>query len=257
MKTVLMAEIIKNRQFSDGIYEMVISAPEIAKEAKAGQFLNLYTDRGELLLPRPLSICEIGKTSGNIRILYQTVGAGTDCFSHMQSGEHIKVMGPLGNGFDLSENICGVHVVIGGGIGAPPLLELVKGLQGKVIVYLGFRSKSILVKEFEALGAEVHVTTDDGREGYHGNVMQLIEILQPHTDAIYGCGPKIMLNAVAEWAAKRKIDAQLSMEERMACGIGACVGCAVKIKKNDGDWEYKKVCKDGPVFFGSEVVWNE
>lgn len=258
MKTIENAEILKNKLFAPNIWEMVIKTPKIVQEAKAGQFVNLYTGRGEYLLPRPISICEIQKEEGTLRLLYQIVGKGTEIFSQKKVGETIQVMGPLGNGFDLKQETCGAHVVIGGGIGAPPLLELVKGLQGKVYIFLGARSHPVLIEEFERLGAEVHVATEDGSFGFQGNVLELIHVVEPHADEIYACGPKVMLKNVAVWAAERGIVAQVSMEERMACGIGACVGCAVKIQKKDqSDWEHLKVCKDGPVFLSNEVIWDE
>lgn len=258
MKTVLMAKVLKNTFMTEEICEMIILAPEIAEESKAGQFVDLYTGKGEFLLPRPVSICEIDKKEGTLKLLYQVVGKGTKIFSELQENDMIKVVGPLGNGFTIIPNTCGAHVVIGGGIGAPPLIQLVKELQGKVYVFLGFRNNPILVKEFEALGAEVRVATDDGSVGFHGNVIDLIRKINPHTDKIYACGPPIMLKYAALWAAEKNIAAQVSMEERMACGIGACVGCAVKIKRQgEIDWSNLKVCKDGPVFLSNEVVWNE
>ncbi len=257
MKTIIMAKILKNTKFSEGIYEMELSAPEIAKEAKPGQFVNLYTGKGEMLLPRPISICEIDKKEGTLRLLYQVIGKGTKCFSALTEGHSIKIMGPLGNGFTITQDCC-KNVVIGGGIGIPPLLELVKNLEGKVQVFLGAKTNPILVEEFQKLGANVYVATDDGSYGFHGNALELVRRISPTPDMIYACGPKVMLKAVADWAKENKLDAQVSMEERMACGIGACVGCAIKIKKQGTkDWENLKVCKDGPVFWSSEVMWDE
>lgn len=257
MKTMLMAEVIKNQSVSEGIFEIIISAPEIAEKAVAGQFIDLYTGMSELLLPRPISICEIDKKQGTLRLIYQVVGRGTEIFSKLNVHDTVKVIGPLGNGFSVDKNIKN-NVVIGGGIGAPPLLQLVKELNGNVNVFLGSRSKSILANEFKSLGANVYIATDDGSEGFHGNVLELIKSINPKAEAIYACGPKIMLKFTAEWANDIDVVAQVSMEERMACGIGACVGCAVKINKNNGKGiENLKVCKDGPVFLSNEVVWNE
>ncbi len=257
MKTVCMAEILKNECYIDNIYDMVLLAPEIAKEAKCGQFVNVYTGQADTLLPRPISICEIDKSEGSLRLVYQVVGKGTKTFSVLKAGDKVKILGPLGNGFavDQSKND---NVVVGGGIGAPPLLELVKELGGRACVFLGSRSNPILVKEFEALGAEVHVATDDGSQGFHGNVVELMNKIGPKAEAVYACGPKIMLKYAAAWARERGVNPQVSMEERMACGIGACVGCAVKIKKaGESTYSNLKVCKDGPVFLGEEVVWDE
>ncbi len=257
MKSIHIAEIIKNQDISENIYDMTILVPEIAKEAKAGQFINVYTGKGEYILPRPISICGIDEEKGTIRMVFQVVGKGTELFSALKAGDTVKVLGPLGNGYDISEKYEN-NVLIGGGIGVPPLLELAKRLEGKKYVFIGARTNPILVDEFKALGAEVYVATDDGSEGFKGNAVQLVREINPAVDAIYSCGPKIMLKAVADWAEEKGIKAQVSMEERMACGIGACVGCAVKIKKEgESDWSNLKVCKDGPVFLSNEVVWNE
>lgn len=257
MKSIAIAEILYNNKLSDGIFEMIITAESIAKEATAGQFVNVYTGLGENILPRPISISEIDKENCTLTLIYQVVGKGTKCFSECVAGQEIKVLGPLGNGFTVPTEE-GNHVVVGGGIGAPPLIELVKCLKGKVTVFLGARSTPILVEKFEALGATVHVATDDGSVGFKGNVVQLMDKIQPKADFIYSCGPKIMLKYLSQWAKDKGLKAQVSMEERMACGIGACVGCAVKIKKEgENDWQNLKVCKDGPVFMSNEVVWDE
>ena len=136
----------------------------------------------------------------------------------------------------------------------PPLIETCKQLKGKKIVVLGFRSGSFLVEEFEKLGAKVYVATDDGSVGFKGNVVDLLRAEGIKGDMIYSCGPKIMLKFLSMYAEENNIPCQVSMEERMACGIGACVGCVVQIKDGEG-WAYKKVCKDGPVFDSREVCW--
>ena len=257
MKKILKAEILKNESISSSIFEMIISAGEIASETKAGQFINLYTGLGEALLPRPISICEIDHENKTLRLIYQVVGKGTNVFSDLKQGEFIKVLGPLGNGFTVDKDIFN-HVVIGGGIGVPPLLQLVKELNGKKSVFLGARSSHILVDEFKKYGADVYLASDDGSEGFHGNVLELVKEIKPDVDKIYACGPKIMLKYVSEYSNSLDIKGQISMEERMACGIGACVGCAVKIKKDENtDFENLKVCKDGPVFLSNEVIWDD
>lgn len=257
MKKYTVAEILSNSPISTGIFEMVLYAPEVAENAKPGQFINVFTGSVEHILPRPISICEIEEKEGNITLVYQVVGKGTKVFSEIICGQEVKVLGPLGNGFEVSQK-AGNHVLVGGGIGVPPLYELAKRLKGNVTVFIGSRSNPILVEKFEALGATVHIATDDGSVGFKGNVVELMNSINPEIDDIYSCGPKIMLKFLTEWALEKGIDPQVSMEERMACGIGACVGCVVKIqKKNEDDWQNLKVCKDGPVFLGSEVLWNE
>lgn len=251
MKTVEICKVLSNSKLAEDIYDMVISCPEIAQQAKPGQFIEIYPDNGVNLLARPISICEIN--NGTIRVVFQKVGKGTDLFSKLVVGDEIRVLGPCGNGYTLKE---GTSLLVGGGIGVPPLLETCKQLKGEKIVVLGFRSGSFLAEEFEKYGARVYISTDDGSVGFKGNVVDLIKSENLSADHIYSCGPKIMLKFLSQLAMEKDIDTQVSMEERMACGIGACVGCVVKIKDGDA-WTFKKVCKDGPVFDCKEVVWNE
>lgn len=254
MKTTVLAEILSNKAISENIFDMVVKAPELAKMTNAGQFAELFTNSKALLLPRPISICESEEKEGTLRFVYQAVGKGTDLFSKLENGDKIRILGTCGNGYTLGKDN-EHHILVGGGIGVPPLLELAKRLKGKKTVILGFRSGSFLASEFDKYADEVHIATDDGSVGFKGNVVQLMESLNIKGDMIYSCGPKIMLKFLSMYAEKNNIACQVSMEERMACGIGACVGCVVKIKDNDG-WTYKKVCKDGPVFDSREVIWE-
>ena len=257
MKKYLMAEIISNNKICENIFEMVIAVPEIVHVATAGQFVNVYTGSKAHILSRPISISEIDREKGILTLVYQVIGKGTEIFSTLKSGENVDIIGPLGNGFSLPEGEK-IHILVGGGIGIPPLLQLAKELKGEIIVLIGAKTSPILVEKFEVLGAKVYIATDDGSVGFKGNVVSLLDKLKPDGDAIYSCGPKIMLKNLSKLALEYGIDPQVSMEERMACGIGACVGCVVKIKKNGADnWEHLKVCKDGPVFLGSEVLWDE
>lgn len=253
MKKIDNAIVLKNQCISNGIYDMTIKAPAVAQAAAAGQFVEIYPDNGVNLLPRPISICEIDKDNGTLRIVFQVVGKGTNLFSKLSENDEIRVMGPCGNGYTLHQDC--EHILVGGGIGVPPLLETVKNLKGKKTVILGFRSGSFLVDEFKKY-ADVHVATDDGSVGFKGNVVELMKSLDINGDVIYSCGPKIMLKFLSQYAQEKNIVCQVSMEERMACGIGACVGCVIKIKEGS-QWTYKKVCKDGPVFDACEVIWND
>lgn len=255
MKTVCEAKILKNINITPTIMDMVIYAPLIAKEAKAGQFINMYTGKGEMLLPRPISICDFDAKNGTLRVVYSVVGKGTELFSKMKEGEAVKVLGPLGNGFSIDEN-AKKSILVAGGIGAPPILGLAKRLKGDISVFLGAREKNILSEEFEAVGARVYLSSDAGVEGFKGNVVELMKKENVQGDIIYTCGPKIMLKGVACYGEDKNIPVQVSMEERMACGIGACVGCAIKIKDGNGGFNHLKVCKDGPVFDGKEVLWD-
>jgi len=257
MKAIKHVIVLENQMIAPKMYSMALQSEEIVRVAKPGQFVNLYC-RGEArLLPRPISICEINKEEGSINLIYAVAGKGTEEFSRIEEGETIEVLGPLGNGFMIDKSKKR-NIVVGGGVGTPPLLELVKHLKGEIDVYLGFRSYPILVEEFERLGARVHIATEDGSVDFKGNVLELLKKENAVGDIIYACGPKPMLKAVAQWAASKNIPMQVSLEERMACGIGVCVGCVCKTKKQDeDDWQYKKVCKDGPVFWSNEVIWDE
>lgn len=251
MKSIEIAKVISINFITDVICDLKLSCPVIVKEAMAGQFVEVYPDNGINLLSRPISICEINKEEGILRLVFQIVGKGTKLFSELKFGDEVRLLGPCGNGYTLSE---GKSVLVGGGIGVPPLIETCKQLKGKKIVVLGFRSGSFLVEEFEKLGAKVYVATDDGSVGFKGNVVDLLRAEGIKGDMIYSCGPKIMLKFLSMYAEENNIPCQVSMEERMACGIGACVGCVVQIKDGEG-WAYKKVCKDGPVFDSREVCW--
>jgi len=255
MKHIEMAEILSNDKLTEDILSMELYCPQIVSEAAAGQFVEVYTGLGEMILPRPISISEIDKEKGTLTLVYQVVGKGSDYFSQCPVGDMLKVMGPCGNGFDIRKDIT-ENILVGGGIGIAPLVELCKHLKGKISVFIGARSNPVLADKFKNLGCIVYVSSDDGSVGFKGNVVELMNEVMPEGDIIYTCGPKIMLKNTAKWGAEHNLPVQVSMEERMACGIGACVGCVVKIKKGN-DWENLKVCKDGPVFMGDEVMWDE
>lgn len=252
-KTVVNATILKNEQIAPDIFDMVLYT-DLAKEAKAGQFVKLYPDNNKNLLPRPISICEIDKEKETLRLVYQKIGEGTCLFSTMQQGDTIRVLGNCGNGYKIFEEEK-THIFVGGGIGVPPLLETCKQVKGNKIVILGFRTGQFLKEDFEKLGATVYIATDDGSVGFKGNVVELMKQENITGDYIYSCGPKPMLQALTQYAEEKNIYTQVSMEERMACGIGVCVGCVVKIVEN-GEIVNKKVCKDGPVFNSLEVVYK-
>ena len=253
MKFIEKGTVIKNENIAPNIYDLSIRLPKIAKEAACGQFVEVYPDNGTNLLPRPISICETNGDS--LRLVFQVVGSGTRLFSGLKSGDGVRVLGPCGNGYPLTN--AKSFILAGGGVGVPPLLETAKRLKklGNVNVYLGFRSHPFLTEDFEKIGIVPHIATDDGSVGFKGNVTELMKSENVQADIIYACGPKIMLKSVSEYGEEKNIPVYVSMEERMACGIGACVGCAVKIKKDNG-FESKKVCKDGPVFDSREVLWE-
>ena len=252
-KTIVNAIILENKEIAKDIFSMTIKAKELSQSAKPGQFVKLYIENNKNLLPRPISICEIDKSNETLRLVYQILGEGTLIFSNMKAGDKIKVLGNCGNGYKLNEN--GVHILVGGGIGIPPLLETCKQLTGEKIVVLGFRTGEFLKKEFQDCGAKVYIATDDGSSGFKGNVSHLMKEKNIVGDYIYSCGPNAMLEALTEYAKEKNIEAQVSVEERMACGLGTCICCTVKIIEN-GEEVYKRVCKDGPIFNSLEVVYK-
>lgn len=246
-----MAIVLEQRILAEGVYSMWLST-SIAKEAVPGQFVSLYCEEHSRLLPRPISICEIDKKRSAIRLVYRLAGEGTKEFSALQTDDEVKVLGPLGNGFPLE----GEHpIVIGGGIGVPPMLELAKSLSAKATIVLGYRDEQLFLKEqFEDYG-QVEIATDNGSVGVHGTVVDVLEQKQITGDVIYACGPKPMLAAVKRYAMEHDIKCYVSMEERMACGIGACLGCVCQTKQEDAHSHVHntRVCKDGPVFLAEEV----
>lgn len=254
-KQKCMARITSQVELASGIYSMWLKFPEdynVAGMAVAGQFLSLYSADGSRLLPRPISICEINAAERMLRIVYRVAGQGTEEFSRKDTGDVIPVMGPLGNGFTKRE---GSSLLIGGGIGIPPMLELAKDLSGSVQVVLGYRDATLFLKEEFEPYASVYVATEDGSVGVQGNVIDAIEAAGIQADTIYACGPMPMLRGVKAFAEKHAVPAQISLEERMACGIGACLGCVCKTKETDAHSHVNntRICKDGPVFDAQTV----
>lgn len=248
------AVIIRQEEVSEGIYSMWINTPA-ASTAKAGQFVNLFCDDESRLLPRPISICEIDRARSSLRLVYRVKGEGTRDFSEYTSGHEIDMIGPLGNGFpiDIPEKDA---LIIGGGIGIPPMLQLAKEFPKSCKIVLGYQNFPFLAEEFKKTGSSVYIATESGRYGFKGNVIGAI--LQNYLTAgvIYACGPRGMLRAVKKFAEVRKVPCYVSMEERMACGVGACLGCTVDTVDINDHLQVKKarVCKDGPVFNAQEVI---
>ena len=245
------AVIISQEEIAPAIYSLWIKTDKIAQYAKAGQFISIYCEDGSRLLPRPISICEIDKEDCALHLVYRIAGAGTEEFSQKQTGDHLSVMGPLGNGFPLKSKKA---FLIGGGIGIPPMLETAKQLKAQKTAVLGYRDELFLNEEF-AKYADVYVATEDGSTGTKGNVLNAIQEKALEADVIFACGPTPMLRALKEYAAANNITCWISMEERMACGIGACLACVCKSKDIDAHSQVhnKRVCKEGPVFLAEEV----
>ena len=251
------ALVISQEMLAPDIYSMWIRT-EAAAEAKPGQFISMYTNNGSKLLPRPISICEIDRREGSLRVVYRVTGkdTGTEEFSKMKAGDTIPVIGPLGNGFPY-EKAEGKRVfLMGGGIGVPPILELAKQTDcAKKQIVVGYRdARTFLREEFEQNG-EVYISTEDGSIGTKGNVMDAIRENGLEADLIYACGPTPMLRAIKSYAEENGIECYISLEERMACGIGACLACVCKSREKDhhSNVHNKRICKDGPVFLSTEV----
>ena len=252
------ALVVSQEQLADGIFSMWIQTENIGKEAKPGQFVSLYSKDGSKLLPRPISLCEIDRENSRLRLVYRVTGAktGTEEFSRLKAGDTIPVIGPLGNGFSVEKAEGKRAFLMGGGIGVPPILELAKQMQcEKKQIVVGYRNaQTFLKEEFEAVG-ELYISTEDGSVGTKGNVMDAIREQRLEADIIYACGPTPMLRAIKQYAEENGIECYISLEERMACGIGACLACVCKSKEKDAhsNVNNKRICKDGPVFLSTEV----
>ncbi|MCF0131471.1 MAG: dihydroorotate dehydrogenase electron transfer subunit [Pseudobutyrivibrio sp.] len=252
MKVKDTAKVISQSVLAEGVYSLIIET-KAANYAVPGQFVSLYCQDHSRLLPRPISICEIDKDVSTLRLVYRVAGKGTDEFSKLTSGDTIEILGPLGNGFPLEG---GKPMVVGGGIGVPPMLQLTKELEGSVTAVMGYRNDDMfLTEEFVDNAAELVIATDDGSVGTCGTVVDAIIENNIEADVIYACGPKPMLRALAQYAAEHDIKCYVSMEERMACGVGACLGCVCQSTDVDDHSHVhnKRVCADGPVFLSTEV----
>jgi len=266
----IKVKILSRKEVASNIYLMKLKTPEIAQDALPGQFIHIRCSKDNFpLLRRPLSIHRIDKEKGEIYILFQVVGEGTKLLAQREVGDDLDIMGLIGNGFNIYPESRKI-MIVGGGIGVAPLLALCEESirQGKEVrVLIGALKKELVIGEesFKILGAKVDVATDDGSYKYKGLVTDLLERIIKEgwlADQIFACGPKPMLRKINEIILQANINYQVSLEERMACGIGACLGCVCKIKTKDKKeykvkYEYKRVCVDGPVFGGSEVVWDD
>jgi len=248
---MVTARVVSQEALTEDIYSMWLLSDKIAASVRPGQFISVYTGDKSRLLPRPISICEIDRAGGRLRIVYRVVGAGTNEFSAYRAGDAVTVLGPLGNGFVQKNKKA---LLVGGGIGIPPMLEQAKQLDCEKQIILGYRDVLYLNREFEPYGT-VHIATEDGSAGTRGNVIDVIRKKGLTADVIYACGPTPMLRALKEFAAGAGIECWLSLEERMACGIGACLACVCQTREIDEHSHVynKRICKDGPVFLAQEV----
>ncbi len=238
------------------IYSVTVLCPEIAAIAQPGQFVHILP--GGYQLRRPISIAGIDRNAGTLRLVFAVRGKGTDALAALRKGDYMDLMGPLGHGFTLMPNAENV-VLVGGGIGVPPMLPLADYYGEKAVAISGFRSfpQIILQEDLEACGVRTLCCTEDGSAGaIQGFVTQPLEqLLTEGVDAVFACGPVPMLKAVAELCRKNQTYCEVSLEERMGCGIGACLVCACRTKQENGEEHFAHVCKKGPVFKAEEVVW--
>ncbi|HWQ79597.1 MAG TPA: dihydroorotate dehydrogenase electron transfer subunit [Anaerovoracaceae bacterium] len=280
---IIEAEIISNTEIARDVYQLVLQCGEGADgmhaafaEANPGQFINVYLRDKSMLLPRPISICFA--EGDRITLVYRVVGKGTKALSGYRGGEIFTVSTPLGKGYDIGAviRVLGaadktVVALVAGGLGVPPMLELAKAVRAqlgkaRLIAALGFQDELFLTEELKSFCDEVHIATDSGAAGFRGNVLEMMEVKGIKADYYLSCGPRPMLKALAEHCGRANKPLQVSLEERMGCGYGACVGCTCRIRETAGGEnaaetdviiKRKKVCADGPVFFGEEVVWDD
>lgn len=254
MKQKQTARVLSQREIAPDIYDMWIET-SLAGDARPGQFLCLYPRDKSTLLPRPVSICETNPAEGALRMVYRIAGAGTREFSGYGPGDEISVLGNLGNGFPLEKGREKKVFLIGGGIGIPPILELGKELEAEKQIIVGYRDHRLFLKEDLEKYGRVFAATEDGSRGTKGNVMDAIRENGLEAEVIFACGPMPMLRAVKAYGAQKKIPAYISLEEHMACGVGACLGCVVKTGEihPHSHVHNARICTDGPVFEASEV----
>lgn len=256
MPKQVFAELVKKEKLLDGLYKFSVDTKEIVELANPGNFIEIrINENSDPFLRRPISIYNLDKENGVLEFIFQVKGKGTELLAKKKEGDKIDIIGPLGNGtfkFEEYKNIA----VIGGGIGIFPLYELAKqakNYEKKVYTYLGFRNKDLvtLEKEFEDISTTLTITTDDGSYKNSGFAINYLEndLEKNNIDCIYACGPLPMLKAVKKLAEEKKITCQISLEEKMGCGMGVCLGCAVRTSTStDNNPQYLHVCKAGPVF---------
>ena len=253
-KKKVKATVVSQKEIAEQIYDMWLET-DLAKEAYPGQFVAVYPKNAATLLPRPISICEADKQQNRLRLVYRVAGSGTKEFSGYQAGDSIFILGILGNGFPLDAAKGKTVFLMGGGIGIPPMLQLAKELDAEKQIVVGYRNRELFLCEDLKQYGNVYIATEDGSAGSQGNVMDAIRENKLKADMIMACGPMPMLRAIKKYAEETGIEAYISLEERMACGVGACLGCVCKTKEVDhhSHVHNARICTDGPVFEANEV----
>ena len=263
----MFVTIVENNEISAGYFRLAIHSPELAENTKPGQFIMMKVgDNYDPLLRRPMGIHKISNKDNNpcVELLYQVVGKGTSMMSKMKKGQQVDVLGPFGNGFEIPKNIK-IAIFVAGGVGIAPLAMLAEKMAKdatdlKTYLFIGGKSKNdvLCLDDFEKLNTEICIATENGSLGNQGlvtnSVSTFIDQKANGQTSFFACGPYQMLKAVSELTAKKNIPCQVSLDRRMACGFGACLGCVVKVTQgNHGS--YKNVCTDGPVFDANEICW--
>lgn len=248
------AKVVSQKEIAPQIFDLWLET-ELALDAHPGQFIAVYPKSADTLLPRPISICEVDRVQSRMRLVYRIAGKGTKEFSAWETGDEVSVLGVLGNGFPLEKAQGKKVFLMGGGIGIPPMLQLAKELQAKKQIILGYRDRDLFLAEELKQNGTVYIATEDGSAGCLGNVMDAVRENGLQAEVIMACGPMPMLRAIKKYAAENGIEAYLSLEERMACGVGACLGCVCKTKEVDhhSHVHNARICTDGPVFEAKEV----
>ena len=243
--------VIRQEMLTPGMFSMWIRT-SAGKDSVPGQFAALYSKDSARLLPRPFGICDVAEDGESLRIVYRVAGAGTEEFSRYQPGDSVEIMGPLGTGFPLAGKKA---LVIAGGSGVPPILNLAKHYPGTCTAVLGYRDRNTFLADDFKEYCDVYLATEDGSLGTKGNVLDAIRENGLKADVIYACGPAPMLRALKAYAKEQGIPCYISLEEKMACGIGACLACVCKTKEIDGhsNVHNTRICADGPVFDAEEV----
>lgn len=261
MAKTMIAELVKKEQLKNDIFKFSVKAPEIVKDSKPGNFIEIrVSNQTEPFLRRPISIYNLDRENGILEFIFQVKGKGTKILANKEVGESIDIIGPLGFGtfkYEKYNNLA----IIGGGIGVFPLYELSKCAKNEnktVNTYLGFRNEEyvVLEEEFKSVSDKLVITTDDGSYGKEGFAINFLkeDLEKQKIDCIYACGPLPMLRAIRTLAIEKDIPCQISLEEKMGCGLGVCLGCAVKTARSTKENpEYWHVCKGGPVFQAKDV----
>lgn len=273
-------KILENREIGPQRYKMALFAPQIGRQAKPGQFIHVRVCKSfPPLLRRPFSVHRV--EGQKIEILYKVVGKGTEILSEKKRGEYLDILGPLGKGYRLPQKRGQVQysrgsptasskisdiILVAGGTGVASLLFLAESIsvanpELSILVLIGAKNREELLceRDFAKLGCQVEVATENGTRGYKGLASDLLEKYLPLSrertkPTVFACGPSQMLKRIGKISRKHQFPCQVSLEERLGCGVGACLGCVVKAKGSS--YTYKRVCKDGPVFDAGELIWE-